>query len=184
LPTVGAGPALARFADGRPTIPEKMPEPLVITGVQLGTATFPTDRGPLALPAWLFSLPQATGALAVPALADSAFWHLGDVPPAATAASLVGGLAVQIAQPPATACPGEPIYRYDVVAAESPTAVVVQLRKTQTGVAAGSPQPCDQPLFLRLTAYPVHLVDPLGNRVLLDPFGRVYQVSTTLSLPD
>jgi hypothetical protein len=52
---------------------QKVP-PLVLTSARLGTAEFFTDRGPSEMSAYMFTMMDASGQLAYPAVAPSAFW--------------------------------------------------------------------------------------------------------------
>src|SRR2546426_4551132 len=51
--------------------------PLVISAVRLGSFAFDTDRGKLDIPAWLFTATGASGDLAYPAIAPTAFSNPG-----------------------------------------------------------------------------------------------------------
>lgn len=152
--------------------------PLRITRVELGTATFGSDRGPLALPAWLFTAPGATGPLAWPAVAESAFWPRGP-----SALVLGGGVrlggdgsTVTINLPaPGPTCPGGQLFRFEPAALESASAVVVGLRAVPDGTAPGVPVPdCAVDAAGRTADYAVRLSAPLGGRVLLAPVGVGY----------
>ncbi|GHJ43536.1 hypothetical protein Cs7R123_08780 [Catellatospora sp. TT07R-123] len=174
LPAIGARAAYDRIAAvGRPdSAPDASPAPMRITKVELGTAQFHTDRGPLTLPAWLFTGPEMMGPLAVPAPGPAAFWRpdepgysgIGNGSIAADGVTLT----VQLPQPQA-ACPGQPVLRYQAEAVESGTAVTVGLRVVETlppaTPAAGGE--CGSDLVLRSAPYTVRLAGPLGARVLV-----------------
>ncbi len=175
LPTLTAEAAVDSLSAA--SIGSTGPE-LPITRVALGTATFSSDRGPLPLPAWLFTVDGATGPIAWPALADPAFWprepsdlvvdggaHLG--PDGRT-------LAITLPAPPEEGCPGGQLSRYEPAVLESAAAVVVGLRSVPSGVAPGSPEPCAVPAVGRTERYTVPLASPLGGRVLLAPIGVGY----------
>ncbi len=166
----------------RATAPEKPSAPggppLRITNVELGTATFGSDRGPLTLPAWLFTAPGAVEPLAWPAVADSAFWPRRPNALVMSGGAHLGadGSTVTVNLPaPGPVCPGGQLLRYEPAALESAAAVVVGLRAVPYGVQPGTPSPdCATDLVGRTADYPVRLASPLGGRVLLSPIGVGY----------
>lgn len=144
---------------------------LQISRVNLGAATFDTDRGPQLLPAWIFRLRGVTDPTFVLALPQAQWWpkpgiSAGQVVNQRAASS--DGRRVTIsfvgAAPGSGPCDAE--YTADV--AESPTAVMVTPR------ALPKPKPtgnyfCNEIGYRRTVT--VALSAPLGNRVLLAPAG-------------
>jgi hypothetical protein len=152
---------------------------LRITRVELGTVTFDSDRGPLPLPAWLFTADGAKGPIAWPAIADSVFWPREPTDLVMTGVAHRGAdprtVQVTLAAPPGQGCPGDPRSRYEPAVLESPSAVVVGLRAVPDGVVPGTPVPdCAVPAVGRTAEYSVTLASPLGGRVLLAPIGVGY----------
>jgi hypothetical protein len=168
-------------AAGRPEFAaDASPPPLPITNVALGSTEFTTDRGRRALPAWLFSSPDALAPLAVPALAPEAFWRpaenfQGEIGAATVAADGVT-LTVQLPAP-GKPCPGEPVRVYTPEVAESATAVAVGLRVTESpGTGATGQGTCVHELILRTQPYTDALAQPLGARVLVGSTGAAMEV--------
>ncbi|HEU5472200.1 MAG TPA: hypothetical protein VFV67_16220 [Actinophytocola sp.] len=171
LPAEAALAGLRAAGSGAGTQPA---QPLRIQKVELGTATFGTDRGGLALPAWLFHSDQATGPIAWPALPDEAFWKAGATVGGPGPARLGPDGTLTLSLPaPAPPCPGEQPQRAEPVVTETDTAVAVTIR-------FDPPQPagdCIQDAMLRFTEYQVRLGAPLGNRVLVDDQGAPIAVT-------
>ncbi len=179
LPVITAQQAYDRMrATGNAAnFPGTEPVPLRITQVELGTAPFRTDRGEFTLPAWLFHAPDSFDPLAWPALHPDAFWRLGDLPPAGSTSDghlAADGVTLTVTMPAPYpgACPGDPIYTYDPVLAESGTTVVVGVRPRVVSTAPGSHRDdCGYDAMLRLQPYQIRLAAPLGNRVLVSQSG-------------
>jgi hypothetical protein len=187
LPIITAAQAYERLrGTGNPAnAPGESPAPLRITRVELGTASFHTDRGALELPAWLFHAPDSFEPLAWPAPHPDAFWRLGDLPFAwdvidgRLAADAVT-LTVTMPAPHPGACPGEPIYRHDPVVLEESTVVAVGVRREIVSIAPGPRRDdCADDLVLRLQQYTVTLAAPLGNRVLVSSAGMPAAVTVS-----
>jgi hypothetical protein len=152
---------------------------LPITRIELGTVTFDSDRGPLPLPAWLFTVGGAKGPIAWPAIADSAFWPREPTELVKSGGALLGADArtvkLVLPAPPKEGCPGDPRNRYEPAVLESASAVVVGLRAVPDGVVPGTPvADCAVPSVGRSAEYSVALASPLGGRVLLAPIGVGY----------
>ncbi len=151
------------------------PAPLRITKVAAGTAEFRTDRGELTLPAWLFTAVETTQPLAVPMLAESAFWRL-DVPNYGGGGASIAAdgvtLTVHMMKTPEP-CPGMPTERFEAEVAESATAVTVGMRLVESSPAAapGRRGECVDDLVHRTQPYTIRLAQPLGNRVLVGSDG-------------
>jgi hypothetical protein len=180
-------PALAAeraFADLSTALRASAPPPdptdaLPVTRVELGTAEFQTDRGPLGLPAWLFHPVDALGPIAWPALPPDAFWAYtpqpGGDPPARLAAD--GTLTVPVPAPPSP-CPGAQVFEVDATVTETASTVTVVPRSVPTSIAPGPSQPsCGQRLVLQFVERQVRLAAPLGNRVLIGSGGRPVAVT-------
>lgn len=183
LPTAPATDAFAALrAAGEPeNAPGESPPPLRVTQVTLGEAEFPTDRGTLRLPAWLFHAAESLGPIAVPALAASAFWRPGQLDPSAFGGNRVSAdghtLTVVLPAPHPSPCPGQPRERFVPSLLESVTAVAVDIRVELGPTASGDPStPCARDLMLRTAEYEVRLGAPLGNRVLVNAEGAAQEV--------
>lgn len=178
LPIISAAQAYERLRGfGNPAnAPGANPAPLQITRVELGKASFHTDRGGLDLPAWLFHAPESFEPLAWPAPHPDAFWRLGDLPlgdasDARLAADAVT-LTVSMPAPHPDPCPGDPIYRHHPVVLEESTVVAVGIRREIVSIAPGPRRDdCFYDLMLRQQRYTVTLATPLGNRVLIGSSG-------------
>ncbi|MGY0233148.1 hypothetical protein [Longispora urticae] len=152
------------------------PTVLTVTAVTLGTAKERTDRGPLDLPAWIFTTDSVS--FAFPALAKSEFWaperglnmgvSVGDD-------ARFSGNTFTVSLPKARqGCPGSRVYRYEPEIRESATSVAVGLRTVFTDqVVPGKPPRggCAQDAMLVVERYQVTLPNPLGARVLVDYAG-------------
>ena len=152
---------------------------LPISRVELGTVAFDSDRGPVPLPAWLFTVDGAKGPIAWPAVADSAFWPREPTDLVMSGVARRGDdartLKVTLPAPPGQGCPGDPRSRYEPSVLESASAVVVGLRAVPDGVVPGTPvADCAVPAVARSVEYSVALASPLGGRVLLAPIGVGY----------
>jgi hypothetical protein len=187
LPIITAAQAYERLrGTGNPAnAPGESPAPLRITRVELGRASFRTDRGALDLPAWLFHAPDSFEPLAWPAPHPDAFWRLGDfsfgldVSDGRLAADAVT-LTVTMPAPYPGACPGDPIYRHDPVVLEESTVVAVGVRREIVSIAPGPRRDdCGYDLVLRLQQYTVTLAAPLGNRVLVSSAGMPAAVTVS-----
>ncbi|MEV4135739.1 hypothetical protein AB0J72_26685 [Dactylosporangium sp. NPDC049742] len=173
LGVIGAAAAVAALA--RPLAGSAEPV-LVLDQVRYAPATFPTDRGPLALPAWQFSGPGVVGAIAWPAVDPAALWRPGGNPDAGTTAVIAGDdrtLTVALLTPAAGGCPGSPAVTFTAEAVASPAAVAVGLRAAGTGPPRDD---CASDDVLRYTRYTLVLDAPLGGRVVLGPDGAVIAV--------
>ncbi len=144
---------------------------LVVTAVELGSATFETDRGSMALPAWRFSLRNVQNKAAVLAVAPSARFSPLPQSPSPISYPSVGAhlgadgrtLTLMVAGAPAGTGPCTADYAADVE--ESTATVAVAVRETR----ATLPPPG---VFCHLDAHPrqttVVLAAPLGARVVID----------------
>ncbi len=179
LPIITAAQAYERLrGTGNPAnAPDANPAPLHITRVELGTASFHTDRGALDLPAWLFHAPDSFEPLAWPAPHPDAFWRLGDLPFAGDVSDgrLADDAVTLTATMPAPhpgACPGDPIYRHHPVVLEESTVVAIGVRREIVSIEPGSHRDdCAYDLMRRTQQYTVTLAAPLGNRVLVSSAG-------------
>ncbi|HWH00453.1 MAG TPA: hypothetical protein VNV66_14265 [Pilimelia sp.] len=188
LPTASAAEAFAVLrAHGKPeNAPGQSPPPVRITRVSLGEAEFPTDRGRLRLPAWLFHAAEFLEPIAVPALAASAFWRPGELAATGLGDSRLSAdgrtLTVVMAAPHPSPCPGQPSERFVPTLVESATAVAVGVRVEFGPTASGDPgTTCARDLMLRTAEYQVTLGAPLGNRVLVNAEGAPQAVTPPVS---
>ncbi|MEV8443597.1 hypothetical protein AB0425_40010 [Actinosynnema sp. NPDC051121] len=157
LPLVGARDALTGLGGGTDE-----GEPLELVAVELGTATFSTDRGGLELPAWRFR--SAFGSVHVwPAVAPGAFWHPGAVRASFQAATTTDGVRLQVELgAPDPPCEGHRPETKEVVVTEGEASVKIGVR-----VVGGPPGDCAQAAIYREQYYPVTLSKPLGARLLV-----------------
>jgi len=151
---------------GNPTDCASAP-PFAITAVRLGTAGFPTDRGTMTLPAWLFAVPEVNAYLGHSAIDPSAYWGGGVSTEGRGVKIAADGLTLDIAV--GNAEPGPCGSDYTASAAESKTAVAVALRQFPHA-ALGANVAC--PASLRISYITVRLKAPLGGRVLVDEQGN------------
>jgi hypothetical protein len=179
LPIISARDAFARLkAAGTPP---PAATSLAITGVRFGTATFLTDRGPVALPAWLFSLRGVANPAAVLAVGPSAQF----TPPSPEQPAPAGGSNGRLVSVGARGSsematltilfggsapgPGPCSHDYEARVMESPTAVVVTVAESRlpTVVETGAPNAvCADVAHSREAS--VVLSAPLGARVVVD----------------
>jgi hypothetical protein len=149
-----------------------VPTPLAITAVRLGTATFATDRGPRALPAWSFrfaGVAAPTQVLAVPA-ADR--WPHPGMPTAGSGPETgvtisADGLGVTLSFVGMAAGTGPCEAEYTADVSQSSTAVSVSIRELAN--PNNRNVNCEAVGFRRTVT--VSLQPPLGNRVLIDANG-------------
>lgn len=141
---------------------------LAVTAARLGTAGFRTDRGTAQMSAWLFTITGATGDVAYPAIAPSAFWDL-------SRSKLSGNSGGTVSADGRTLTygfvGGECDAGYKSAVAESATAVAVAVVAIPKG---GVSMAC--PAVGVLRTINVALASPLGGRVVLDDSGRVESV--------
>jgi hypothetical protein len=142
--------------------------PLAITAVRLGTFAFDTDRGKLEIPAWLFTATGASGDLAYPAIAPTAFWNRGmstDSHSDTVNVSADGSSITETVRATQGACATS----YRGVEAESASAVAIWLKPT-----GSSGEVCMRATHDQLVT--VTLANPLGGRVVVDAYGFVSTV--------
>ncbi|WP_367135930.1 hypothetical protein [Saccharothrix sp. HUAS TT1] len=166
LPLIGVRDALAAMSAGG-----RGGEPLELVDVELGTARFPTDRGGLELPAWRFR--SGFGSVwAWPAVAPTAFWHLGGIPHALHRAVTSDGVELEVELPaPPLPCPGQEPITTEVVVVEGATSVKVGVRQPgPDGVG------CARDAMYRSEKRTVTLKEPLGARLLVDEQNGVVPV--------
>jgi len=141
---------------------------LVIASVRLGTASVTTDRGPAELSTWLFKAIGVTGEFAYPGLDSSAYWH--GVQVASVGELGLGGSISADGYTLTLEFMGETRDTgYSTAAAESNTAVAVAVKAIRGETAF-----CDHVGHPRTAT--VHLVTPLGARVLVDENGNVDEI--------
>ena len=184
LPAITAEAALealtAQGGDPDPNARDAMP-PARITGVRLGTADVHTDRGPLALPAWLFTVTGATGPIGWPAVTPDALWRWDrDAAIALRQESQVmeqarmsadGALLTVVLLRPRIPCSDMPTYRHDPRVTETGSAVVVGLERVPVDIDVPPGTPCDGSLAWFGDEHVVRLAEPLGGRVVVDASG-------------
>ncbi len=168
LPLTGARDALTAMSAGA-----RGGESIEVVGVELGTAAFDTDRGPLELPAWRFR--SAFGSVyAWPAITPEAFWKLGEVRVSHHRATTSDGLELQVELgAPDPPCPGHQPTVKEPVVTEGETSVRIGARTTGGPVGG-----CAQLAVYRPQWYAVRLTEPLGARVLVHEDGAVIPVAT------
>lgn len=138
--------------------------PFVISAVRWSMAGFPTDRGTMQLPAWVFDVPEVGAYIGYLGIDPSALWGgaLSHEGRGAWVSPDGRTLEAQVANPGAGPCD----FRYTAAAAESDSAVAVAVRQFTNPGAGGA---C--PAILRPGYVTVALKAPLGARVLLDEKG-------------
>ena len=162
--------AAAGFAALRSTGTGESATKLTVSGVDLGSATFLTDRGRRRLPAWLFSFVGVENPAAVLAVARSdRFWprSVGHDRYTILAAHVDHGeRKLTVTFPGAPAGTGPCTADYAGSATESAEAVSVTVRATRGGASDNPGAVCS------LVGYPrrvtVVLKTPLGARVVVD----------------
>jgi hypothetical protein len=153
--------------------PPPAPHPLRILAVSLGRAPFDTDRGPRVLPAWRFTLAQATEPAWVLAVDRKYLWRSAATEPVepdlhAGVSSDGRSVTYHFTGSPAACMPD---YAGDAV--ESRTAVVVRIREVTVD---SSDRGCPA-IGVRRTV-PVRLAAPLGARVLVSTDGSAVPVTS------
>jgi len=156
----------AMRADGSPILgAPSPPTPLVVTAIQLGSASFDTDRGVRDLPAWLFSFRDVHDPAAVLAVAPSEQYP---VPPGAEHVGNLGaqvspdGRTVTVRFTGAPAGNGPCTEDYTIDHLSSDTAVAVIVRTTRAKAPGALCLLVGHPREVSLT-----LPLPLGDRVLV-----------------
>jgi hypothetical protein len=174
-PVISAQAALDRFRQvyqvyDVENIEGDSPAPrLRIVAAVLGRASFETDRGPKALPAWRFSFDRVEAPAWVLAVDRKYLWRSTATEPELHAGVSSDGRSVTYHFTGSlVAC--VPDYAGDAV--ESRTAVVVRIREVTVDSSDGG---CPA-IGVRRTVT-VRLADPLGARVLLTSAGSVVPVS-------
>ena len=144
---------------------------LTISDVRLGTGTFPTDRGPRPMPAWLFSMAEVEGATSVLAVTPEAQWYPPELGPGAAhdigARIDADNRTLTVNFVGAESENGPCGVRYSVSLTESDTAIMV--------IVVSHPNPNDSGVGCTLVGYQRQasavLKAPLGGRVLVDDLG-------------
>jgi hypothetical protein len=145
---------------------------LELVSVDLTTAQFRSDRGPVELPAWRFQTSYGSVA-AWPAITPDAFWKFGEVGYAMHHATTADGLELTVELPaPAPPCPGEAETVVEPVVVEETTYVTVGVR-----TVSGGPGHCARDAMYRGRPYTVRLKQPLGNRLLVDENNGIIPVA-------
>lgn len=145
-------------------------DPLVVSAAARGHAEFPSDRGPVLLPAWEIVMDDVPGVFVVvdPEVVDQAWWAggptdtghqgydvaLGNTDGVALTLSFIGSPDVYTDYHP-------PLRIHS-----SPGAVVVGL-PVAVDVSGGGPRA----LYAQRRELTVELPEPLGDRVLVNAFG-------------
>jgi hypothetical protein len=171
---VSAKAALGRL---RPTgTSQPSTRPLRIVKISLVQATFGTDRGQRALPAWRFQLDQVADPVQVLAVDSKQLWRptgWGSTGMDHRASLSGNGRSLQFSF---YGSPPECVADYTADVAESGTAVVVTPRDiTPNPQGSASVRTC--PAIAAQRTVTVKLAAPLGARVLLTPEGSPVPVS-------
>jgi hypothetical protein len=137
-------------------------QPMVVTGVHLGTNPFGTDRGIAEISAWIFTVAGMTGDLAYPAVVPPAIW--GDGKSRGKGYKTTAGTDAHTLS---YTFYGDPSMCADYTAAvaESSTAVAIAVR----AVPGGSPQSgaCQAPRPV-MRSVTVKLASAVIGRVVVD----------------
>jgi hypothetical protein len=179
-PIVPAAAALDQLRHAPGTNGSSTAQPLRIVGATLGKAMFGTDRGPLSLPAWRFSLEGVSGAAQVLAVPPEVFWPpkpqpLGS-PEVATIAA--DGMSVTYSFYGSQSTPGPCGADYVGKVAESPTAAVISVRDVRPKPAASNSTSLVCTTMAERRSVTVRLAAPLGARVLLTAQGTPISVTS------
>jgi hypothetical protein len=172
-PVIGAAEALERLRGGVPESAQSGRR-LTVTRVRLGTHEFGTDRGTVALPAWIFSFRGADYPGVVPAVAEPARflyplregWFSPLVhgyrvsPDGRTLTVLFQGLRRE----GASACDAD----YEVGRVESPQAVVVEVVEVRRRPGADSDPATRCTVIHGYQALTLPLLAPLGGRAVVN----------------
>ena len=141
--------------------------PFVISAVRWSLAGFPTDRGTMQLPAWVFDVPEVGAYIGYLGIDPSALWGGGLSAHGRDAEVSFDGMRLRmpVANPGQAPCESD----YTAAAAESDTAVAIAVRAFphEPGPGAG----CS--LILRTGYVTVALHSPLDGRVVLDEQGNL-----------
>jgi hypothetical protein len=166
--------AITRSASGMSASDCAAVAPLVVSAARLGTFDFDTDRGKAQMTAWLFTVSGASGEVAYPALAPTAFWSGG-----LSAQSSNGGAGLSPDGRSLTFTfygspdvPGPCGADYKGVVAESSTAVAVAVQE----ISHAGPDDVACPAIAQERSVTVILASPLGGRVVVDASGDAVTV--------
>ena len=146
--------------------------PFVIKAVRWGTAGFPTDRGSMAMSAWLFDIAEIEAYLGYAGLEPSSFWG-GSVNPGGGGGARISGDGMTLRIPVGNAGPGRCDSDYTVATAESSTAVAFAVKRIGHATP-GELVACTLPLRISFISAPLQA--PLGGRVLVNEAGQVASV--------
>jgi hypothetical protein len=169
FPIIRAAAAFKKLTTSRTAAhPVGTPPPLSISGVQLGSGQFLTDRGYRTLPAWLFSFSGVENPAKVLAVGPEAIYSApvtrGGTSVAQLSATVGAGgrrIVANFAGAPAGTGPCTASYALSVK--ESKQAVAVELISHAHG---GPNAPCFKPAYTRHAT--AELEEPVGPRVVVD----------------
>lgn len=147
---------------------------LKVTDMRLSVVRAPTDRGPVALPAWRVMITGAAGPAWVPAVAAPAAYDYAaatGLPPVKAVASKNGRtLTLRFAGAPDVAGPCGADYTAQVsVSAQAVAVELVKKARTAVAGAKASTAKCSKALVARTATVPLDA--RLGDRVLLGVLG-------------
>jgi hypothetical protein len=164
-PAMSATDAFAALTSGPidPNTPNcALAQPMVVTGVRLGTNPFGTDRGIADITAWIFTVTGMRGDLAYPALVPSAIWgdgkSRGDGYKATVGAD--GRSLTYTFYGSWSTCAD-----YTGIAAESSTAVAIAVRAIPSGQPQSGACQVPRPALRTVT---VKLAAAIAGRVVVD----------------
>ena len=174
ISAAGALAAIARAASGMSASDCAAVAPLVVSAARLGTFDFDTDRGKARMTAWLFTAAGASGEVAYPALAQTAFWSGGmSVQSSKGGAGLsADGLSLTFTFEGSPDVPGPCGADYKGVVAESSAAVAVAVQE----ISHAGPNDIACPAIAQERSVTVILASPLGGRVVVDASGDAVTV--------
>jgi hypothetical protein len=146
--------------------------PFAIKAVRWATAGFPTDRGTMTMPAWVFDIAEIDAYLAYAALDPSSFFG-GGVRMTSSSGVRVSADGLTLRIPVSNAGPGKCDFSYTAATAESATAVSFAVRQ-YSHASPGEQVICALPLSISYVDAP--LSASLGGRVVVDAQGDVAAV--------
>ena len=169
FPTISSARAYSELVKARSANPDSACgsyRPFVISAVRWSLAGFPTDRGTMQLPAWLFDVPEVGAYIGYLGIDPSALWGGGLSARGrdATVSFNDMSLRVPVANPGQAPCESD----YTASAAESDSAVAIAVRAFPHEPSPGTG--CS--LILRTGYVTVALHAPLDGRVVLDEHGN------------
>ncbi|GAA3879862.1 hypothetical protein GCM10022243_50640 [Saccharothrix violaceirubra] len=149
------------------------PTAIEIVEIERIKATVTTDRGRIDIPAWSFHL-AGGGEVTWPAIDPSLFWNPDNLKATTLGnGAIAQGSTLTVVLPDAPApCPGHQPATNEAVAVESDLSVTLSVK------TVGDPGECVRTQEVKTKKYKIELSKPVGNRLVLDTGGGVFDVAT------